>query len=211
MATTLECGSAEPHSPQISPPTWLPQDLRLVCAYMYVWIDWGRKGEREREVKCVGISLPHWLFHSSLCCPSCRLNHSVVHPFWKVNMIRIPGLKWHSPHFLGTWATSSWAWSALWTGTVTGLWGWLSHSPNTSRPARSYRWWGVLAPRLCCHTVTHGKRKNSIWPWQTVICVPRCVYVCQCDDNHEKPEPAELIAAALSRELKNRDIQIFSL
>lgn len=61
-------------------------------------------------------------------------------PFWKVNMIRIPGLKWHSPHFLGTWATSSWDFSAWWTGTETGLWGWLSHSPNTSRPARSYQW-----------------------------------------------------------------------
>lgn len=50
---------------------------------------------------------------------------------------------------------------------------------------------------------------KHVMSWQTVICVPQCVYVCQCDDNHEPPEPAELIPAALSRELKNRDIQIF--
>lgn len=73
MATALESGSAEPHSSQISPPVWQPQDSRPVCVNVCVCeMIQGVRGERKKERRkarkkerrkgggeCVGMSLPH--------------------------------------------------------------------------------------------------------------------------------------------------------
>lgn len=143
MAAALECGSAETRSPQTSPPTWLRQDLRLLCAYIYidkcvcVCVNWlrAKKGKRDGGAVCrhnpSSLAAPFIALLSQLQTkPQCGAS-LLKSQHDKNSWIEVaqPTLPWHMGYFLQNLFFS------LWTGTVTRLWGCRSHSPNiTSCP-----------------------------------------------------------------------------